>query len=146
MITGEHSAEIAAAQDEVFRVLADVEAYPQWQSTVKEVTVLRSDDDGRPLLVESRNDAKVKTLCLVLRYEYDVPRRIAWRYEDGDVKDITGSYELEAMGAGACRVTYRLSVDPGRRLGLLLRGPLVDQVRNHIMRGTLEDLQRHVGG
>jgi ribosome-associated toxin RatA of RatAB toxin-antitoxin module len=143
LISGERSVEVAAAPSAVWAVLSDIEAYPQWQTTVKDVRVLESDEEGRPVLVESRNDAKVKTLRLVLRYAYEAEREISWRYEEGDVKDLHGSYVLEDLGART-RVTYRLDVDPGRRLGLLLRGPLVDQVRDRILGGTLDELAGRV--
>ncbi|WP_255450678.1 hypothetical protein [Conexibacter sp. W3-3-2] len=37
---------------------------------------------------------------------------------------------------------YDLAVDPGRTLGLLARGPVVDQVRNRVLDGTLDALAR----
>jgi len=38
----------------------------------------------------------------------------------------------------------RLDVAPGRRLGLLLRGPLVDKVRDYLMGTTLQELKATV--
>jgi ribosome-associated toxin RatA of RatAB toxin-antitoxin module len=143
LISGERSVDVPADPSAVWDVLVDVGAYAQWQGTVREVKVLERDDEGRPALVESRNDAKVKTLRLVLRYAYEDGREISWRYEDGDVKDLHGSYVLEDLG-GSTRVTYALEVDPGRRLGLLLRGPVVDQIRDRILNGTLDELAGRV--
>ena len=35
----------------------------------------------------------------------------------------TGSWRLEDLGEGRTRATYTLDSDPGRVLGMLLRGP-----------------------
>jgi hypothetical protein len=114
-------------------------------SLVKHAQTKETDDRGRPVLVESDNDAKVKTVRVVLRYAYDEGRAVSWHSESGDVRALDGILEVTAAGDGRSRVTYRLSVDPGRRLGLLLRGPLVDQVRDRILGGTLADLRGRLG-
>ena len=63
------------------------------------------------------------TVKATLRFSYDEPSGIDWVQEKGDVKSLEGYWRFEALGADKTRATYGLVVDPGRMLGMLLRGP-----------------------
>jgi ribosome-associated toxin RatA of RatAB toxin-antitoxin module len=86
----------------------------------------------------------VRELKYRLRYNHEPPGRMSWTYVKGDVKDLNGEYRFEPIDGGRTRVTFRLEVDPGRRLGLLLRGPLADKVRDYVMGSTLTELKAEV--
>lgn len=143
-ITGEREIDVDAPVERVLEVLLDVAGYPRWQSDVKRADVLDRDDQGRPLVAEVVQDAKVRQVRVRVRYEHD-EHGFSWRSEEGDVKRLEGAYLLDGAGPRT-RVRYRLSVDPGGRLGLLLRGPIVDRVRDHVMDGTLVALRQYLGG
>jgi ribosome-associated toxin RatA of RatAB toxin-antitoxin module len=142
MISGEQTTEIAASPAAVFAILSDLERYPEWQEFLQRVTVKERDDDGRAVLVEAEADATVRTLRLELRCTREPPRRLAWRSEGGDLKALTGAFELTEAGPGHTRATFRLDVDPGRKLGLLLRGALAGKLRDHVLGGMLDGLRR----
>ena len=46
-----------------------------------------------------------------------------------------GWWRLEDLGDGRTRATYGLEVDPGRMLGMLLRGPVEGKVRDYLVGG-----------
>jgi ribosome-associated toxin RatA of RatAB toxin-antitoxin module len=129
MLSGEVSIEVDAPAQACFDLVAELDRYPEWQTQVREATVLERDGDGRALVVETVSDAKVRTLRYRLRYAYDPPHGMSWTYVDGDIKDLNGAYRFEPLEGGRTRVSFRLEVDPGRRLGLLLRGPIAEEVR-----------------
>ena len=83
----------------------------------------------------------MRTIRSRLRYVYEPPTRITWDQERGDVKAVHGWWRLEDLGAGRTRATYGLEVDPGRMLGLLLRGPAEGKVRDFLLDGTAEGLK-----
>jgi ribosome-associated toxin RatA of RatAB toxin-antitoxin module len=141
-ITGEQSTEIAASPEAVFAVASDLERYPEWQDFLQRVTVTERDADGRPVLVEAEADAKVTALRLVLRATRSEPTRVGWHSEGGDLKAISGAFDLAPAGDGRTRATFALEVDPGRKLGLLLRGGVADRLRDRIMSGMLDGLRR----
>jgi uncharacterized membrane protein len=146
-IRGEKSTEVAAPIDEVYAVLVDVDDYPRWQSDVKSVKVLERDDQGRPLVAEITQDAKVRTLTVRVRYTHHAPREMTWRLDGkADVKAMDGAWRLEDLGGARTRATYSLSVDPGMALGLLLRGPVEQKVTDHVLGGALESLRARLGG
>jgi uncharacterized membrane protein len=132
-INGSATAVINAPIDEVYKVAADVENSPTWQPEIKDVEVLKRDKDGNQTHVRTASDAKVKTLSSELEFSYDPPNGLSWKQKKGDVKSIEGSWTLEDLGDGTTRATYEMTVDLGRTLGLLIRGPLVDVLRGQLV-------------
>lgn len=143
-IDGSASIEIEAPIDEVYAVAADVEGSPRWQPEIKAAECIERDGEGNQVLVHMETDAKVRRLGSEIRFSYEQPGRISWVQEDGDLKSIEGSWELEDLGEGRTRVTYWLEVDLGRTLGLLIRGPLVGALRGQLVNTMPEKLKRFV--
>jgi len=141
-IDGSASIEIEAPIDEVYAVAADVEGSPRWQPEIKAAECVKRDGEGNQVLVHMETDAKVRRLGSEIRFSYERPSRISWVQEDGDLKAIQGSWELEDLGEGRTRVTYWLEVDLGRKLGLLIRGPLVGVLRGQMVDSMPEKLKR----
>jgi uncharacterized membrane protein len=141
-ITGEKTVEIDAPIERCFEIAADIENAPEWQGSLKDVEVLERDKYKRAELVETESDAKVKTVKARLRFSYEEPTRITWVQEKGDTKALKGWWDFEDLGEGRTRASYGLDVDPGRMLGMLLRGPVQDQVRNFLLGGAAEGLKK----
>src|SRR3954454_14089612 len=141
-IKGEKTVEIDAPIERCFSIAADIANAPDWQGSLKDVEVLERDDEGRAQLVETESDAKVKTVKARLRFSYEEPTGIAWVQEKGDTKSLRGWWDFEDLGEGRTRATYGLEVDPGRMLGMLLRGPVEGQVRNFLLGGAAEGLKK----
>jgi hypothetical protein len=122
-ISGSASAEIDAPLEEVWVVVEEVLAAPDWQGGLAAMLALEHDADGRPALVEAENDLKVRLIKTRVRFRYEPPTRLSWTQEKGDLKSVTGSWSLEDLGERRTRATYTLDADPGRVLGMLVRGP-----------------------
>jgi uncharacterized membrane protein len=146
IIKGERSVEIDAPVQRCFDIAADVENAPAWQGSLKRVEVLERDGDGRPVLVDTRNDAKIKEIGTQLRFSYGPPRSIRWEQTKGEVKSLHGWWTLEDLGGDRTRATYGLEVDPGRMLGMLLRGPLEAQVREFLLGNAAQGLKGQAEG
>ena len=144
MLEGRSAIEVDASPQACFDLVVGLDRYPEWQSQVRSAKVIERDGEGRPLVVETVSDARVRDIKYRLRYTHEPPGRMSWVYVDGDVKDLYGEYRFEALDDGRTKVTFELSVDPGRRLGLLLRGPLADRVRDYVMGTTLDELKAEV--
>ena len=140
MLEGDRSVEIDAPIDRVYEIAADIENAPNWQDNLKDVDVLERDAEGRPLVTETVSATKVKDVKARLRFSYDEPTGIDWVQEKGEVKSLTGQWRFEDLG-GRTRATYALQVDPGRVLGMLLRGPVQDKVRDALLSGFAEGLK-----
>ena len=142
MITGDRTVEIDAPIQRCFDIAADIEGAPKWQGSLKDVEVLSKDAEGRAEVVETESDAKVKTVKARLRFSYEEPTRITWVQEKGDTKALKGWWDFEDLGDGRTRASYGLDVDPGRMLGMLLRGPVEGQVKNFLLGGAAEGLKQ----
>src|ERR1041385_1637926 len=139
---GSASSEIEAPLQEVWAVVEDVLAAPEWEGGRDAMTALERDGDGRPLLVETENDIKVRRIVSRVRFHYQQPTRLSWTQEQGEMKCVEGSWELEDLGDGRTRATYRLDADPGRLLGMLIRGPVEAATRAIFVNGRPGELKR----
>ena len=144
-ITGSSTAEIDAPIDEVWSVVEDVLTAPDWQGGLKDMEELERDADGHVTLVESSNDAKVRTIKSTVRFSYNGPALLEWRQEKGEMKSVEGAWELEDLG-GRTRATYRLEVELGRMLGMVVRGPLIDALRGDLVNARAGELKKRVEG
>jgi uncharacterized membrane protein len=142
LIKGDRSVEVDAPIERCFEIAANIDAAPEWQGSLQDVDVLERDDEKRATLVETKSDAKVKSVRALLRFSYDEPTRIEWVQEKGETKSLRGWWEFEDLGDGRTRATYALETDPGRVLGLLLRGPAESMVKDFLLGNAAEGLKR----
>jgi ribosome-associated toxin RatA of RatAB toxin-antitoxin module len=143
-ITGSSSTEIEAPIAAAYAAAADVEASPRWQPEIKVSECLERDSDGNQVLVHMETDAKVRRLGSDLRFSYEAPNRVSWSQENGDLKSVEGSWEFEELSEGRTRAIYKIEVDLGRTLGLLIRGPLVGVLKGQLINSMPERLKRFV--
>jgi uncharacterized membrane protein len=142
MIEGSRTVEIEAPIERCFEIAANIEGAPEWQGSLQDVEVLERDEQRRAALVETKSDAKVKSVRALLRFTYQEPTRVEWVQEKGDTKSLRGWWDLEDLGGGRTRATYALEADPGRMLGMLLRGPVEGTVRDFLLGGAAEGLKK----
>jgi uncharacterized membrane protein len=146
VIKGDRSVEIDAPIERCYEIAADIENATDWQGSLRDVEVLERDANKRAVLVETESDAKVKNVKAVLRFSYDPPTGVRWVQEKGDTKSLTGSWAFEDLGGGRTKATYALEADPGRMLGLLLRGPAEGMVRDFLLGNAAEGLKEKAEG
>jgi uncharacterized membrane protein len=138
--------EIDAPLQRCYDIAADIEAAPEWQGTLEDVEVLERDAEKRAQVVETLSDATVKKVRTRLRFAYDPPGGITWEQEKGDMKWLTGSWEFTELGDDRTKAVYALRADPGRMLGMLLRGPVEGKVKEHLTKGAAEGLKTYAEG
>ena len=140
-ISGARSVEIDAPMERCYEIASDINHAPEWQGSLKDVEVLERDSEKRAVLVATESDAKVKTVKATLRFSYEPYTSIRWVQEKGDTKSLIGWWAFEELGSGRTRATYGLEADPGRMLGLLLRGPAETAVRDFLLGNAADGLK-----
>jgi ribosome-associated toxin RatA of RatAB toxin-antitoxin module len=108
----ESSITIAAPAADVMAVIADFEAYPEWNDEVKLVEILSVyEDTEQPAEVRFVLDAGAIKDDYVLEYDWVSATELHWHLVKGDMlKAMDGVYRLTPAGAGT-EVSYRLAVD-----------------------------------
>lgn len=144
MIHASHTVEIDAPRERVYEVAADVAGAVAWNPATEKVDVLEKDREGRAELVEVEADAMVKKSKSILRFSYDEPNGLSWTQEKGEVKSLDGRWELTDLDGGRTEAAYILDFDPGRMLGMLLRGPVEGKVKEFLTKGAAEGLKKHI--
>jgi hypothetical protein len=125
-------------------VVEDVATAPDWQGGLVAISPLERDEQGRPTLVETENDIKVRHVKAQVRFAYDGPTRLTWSQVKGDMKSVEGSWLLEDLGDGRTRATYTIDSDPGRILGALIRGPVESAIRGMLVNSRPGELKQRV--
>jgi hypothetical protein len=141
MIRGSCSAEVDFPIERCWALVADIEHAPEWQRTLRLIAVRERDEQGRPVICDTVNDAKLRKVRVRIRVEYEEPGRVRFIYvESDDLDDMDGGWELEALGPARTRATYSLGVDPGP-IPRFARG-LERAIRPMVMGHQAEELAR----
>lgn len=140
----ERSVVVGADVGAIMDVIADFDAYPEWVTAARVVTVLDRDEAGRGRRVRFELDAGVLTDTYVLDYDWAVDgTEVSWQLESSDLqRDQRGSYRLSQQVPGSTKVTYTLTVD--------LKIPMISQLKRRaekaITDAALLDLKKRVEG
>lgn len=134
---------IEAPAAEVMGVIAAFDDYPDWATGMREVSVVRSDDRGRPLDVRFVVDSPPIRDTFILRYDWRDERLVTWSLVPDEKSMLTamdGSYTLDPVSDVRTRVTYQLAVD----LRLPLLGMLKRKAEKVIVDTALKGLKGRV--
>src|SRR3954453_6572021 len=118
MLEGDGKIEGKASPEDCYALVLALDKYPEWQSQVRSAEVLERDGEGRPVVVETVSDARVRVIKYRRGKVHEPPHRMSWTYIDGDVKDLNGEYLFEPAGDGRTNVPFGQGGGPGRRLGV----------------------------
>lgn len=143
-ISSSASTEVNAPIDTVYRVVADAVNGRLWQPEIRHSSVLETGPGGEQVAVRSTIDLKIRTVEMVLRMTYQEPTTIAWTQEKGPMKSLVGRWELTPVDEDRTQATVHMTLDLGRALGLVIRGPLVDVLRERLVDSLPTKLKSYV--
>jgi len=133
--------EVAATPARCFALASAFEAYPDWASDVKQVTVLERDAQGRGTRVEFHVAGLGRRVRYVLDYDFsEAPDAFSWSMVEGDLlRVLDGRYAFAPVADGAS-VDYTLRVE----LAVPMPGLVKRRASGMIMGNALCDLKRAV--
>ncbi len=140
-MSGSASTEIDAPIDVVWAIVQDVESADAWQRGIDSMEALERDADGRATRCETITDARVKVFRSRVSFLYEPSTRLSWVQEQGDLKSMTGSWQLEDIGGGRTRAAYSLQADPGALLARFIKGALEQRMRAVLIDGRPAELK-----
>ena len=137
----ESSITVTATPQQVMKVIADFEAYPQWTGAVKEAKVLRTGADGRAQEVRFVLDAGAIKDTYTLDYDWDGDNGVSWTLVEADIlKAMSGSYRLLGNPDWTTRVIYQLAVD----VKIPMLGMIKRKAEKVIIDTALKELKKRV--
>jgi ribosome-associated toxin RatA of RatAB toxin-antitoxin module len=133
---------VEASPARCFEVVADIERYPEWVADLKEVHILESDDEGRPVVVSFRAAAFGRSTSYTLAYDYsNAPVEFGWVQRSGDLTDrLDGFYRFVDAPGGGTEITYQLLVE----LRVPLPGFIKRRAEGNILHAAIRDLKARV--
>lgn len=131
---------VAAPAAAVMAVIADLEAYPEWTASFRQVEVLTVHDDGRPEKARFVLDAGPIKDTYTLSYEWDDDLEVRWNLLEGSLlRELEGSYRLAEADTGT-EVTYQLTVD----VAIPMLGMMKRKAEKVIIDTALKELKKRV--
>jgi carbon monoxide dehydrogenase subunit G len=127
------STDIDAPIDDVWSIVQDVEQWPEWQDTLGSLDILERNAEGQATLCAVEFDANVTKIKMKLGCTYAVPTRTTFERVSGDLSALSGSWQLEDLGAGRTRATYQLDVNPGGVLNFFLNEERLGKLREMLV-------------
>jgi len=140
-LSGTVSTEIDAPIEAVWAIVQDVESAPAWQRGIGATDALARDEEGRATCCETLTDLKFKLFRSRLSFSYAPPDRLTWEQDQGDLKSLRGSWQLEDLGGGRTRATYTLHADPGALLSRFVKGALEEKLHAVLIEGRAAELK-----
>ena len=139
--TVRESVVIKADPDTIMDVIADFDAYRDWQPDFKSVEVLETDADGWATRVRFVLDAMIMTTTYTLAYRY-TETSMSWDLVEGEqVRKLEGSYTLEDAGDGQTNVTYQLEVDPTISVPGILKRKATKKIVDSALKGLKQRVE-----
>ncbi|MGA8332739.1 MAG: SRPBCC family protein [Mycobacterium sp.] len=130
--------EVSADATSILAIVADFEAYPQWNDGVTGLWVLARYDDGRPS--QLRLDAKFESIedSLIQAVYYPNPNQIQTVLQQGNLfKKQEQLFSVIDTGTSAL-LTVDLDVEPS----MPIPAPMVKQLANNVLDYLAENLKK----
>lgn len=121
--------------EKVYKVLSDLESYPDFMTGVEKVEIVDSKDGQ----IKARYDLNlIKKFSYTLDHKLEAPNRISWSLDSGDLLSKSdGSWELKDLG-GKTEVTYKVDVDFKVKVPGLISKKLVSSNLPSMMKSVQE--------
>lgn len=139
---------MAAGREEILAVLADVPGYPTWAKGLKNAEVVQEGPDGLVQVARFVVDSGPVKDDYTVRYSWPTDRdaesvTVAWELVAGKtLSEMTGAYDVVALGPNQCEVTYRLVVG----LRIPLPGIMKRKAEKAIIASALDGLRSRMEG
>ncbi len=119
----------------------DVADAPRWQAGLTSLTVTDHNAEGLASAADIEIDAKIRMMRAKVAFTYEPLSRLHVSQLSGDLKSIDTGWELADLGDEGTHVRYYAAVDLGR-VGLLIRGPVVERLRQQLAGARCQELQQ----
>lgn len=115
--------------EEMYRLVEDIESYPQFLPWCRSTQVLEKNDDEVKASIEIAKGALNKTFTTLNRMQKN--KIIEMRLLKGPFKHLEGFWRFDALkDAGACKISLDMDFEFESKLIALAVGPVFNQIAN----------------
>lgn len=127
----ERTALLSFSAEEMFSLVSDIEAYPQFLPGCVSARIESAEAE----LVQARLGFRIKGLneSFATQNRMIEGRRIEMKLLEGPFRRLSGVWEFLPLAEKACKVSLKLDLDFGSRLLEGTLGPLIDRAIGGIM-------------
>jgi len=131
MASLERSALLKFSAGEMYRLVGDIEAYPQFLPGCTSARIEQVEGE----VVRARLGFKVKGLSdsFATENRLEQDRRIHMQLVEGPFRQLAGAWEFIPLAEDACKVTLKLSLEFGNRVLEGTLGPWLDRAVNNLI-------------
>jgi ribosome-associated toxin RatA of RatAB toxin-antitoxin module len=127
----QRSAKVSYTVEQMFALVNDVEAYPEFLPHCRSARVLEQGERHIKARVELAKGALHKSFTTLNRLE--APSRIEMKLVDGPFRRLHGAWQFTDLGGGRTRVMLDLEFEFSNRLVALALGPIFNQLANSLV-------------
>lgn len=118
---------------EMFALVSDIEAYPQFLPWCRSATVTARSGDGDEVraTIELSKGGVEKAFTTCNRHQAN--KMIEMRLVEGPFRRLDGFWRFDALGESACKVSFDLDFEFSSRMLGLVVGPVFNQIANSLV-------------
>jgi ribosome-associated toxin RatA of RatAB toxin-antitoxin module len=133
---------IEAPLAQVQAALFEIEAYPEWLTSIKKVDVLERDSENRIIKAKLAIDAGMMKDRVSLEYDWSsAPSSLSFSLDDADLlTQMDGTYLLKAIDSDSTQVTYELTV----AVGMPVPAMMITKAQKQTIDAALKELAQRV--
>ena len=131
MKTINRSALVPYTADEMFRLVDDVQSYPEFLPWCRSARELARNEDEVQASIEVQRGALQKTFTTVNRFQKN--KIIEMRLKEGPFKHLEGFWRFDPLGENGCKVSLDLEFEFSGRLLNMTVGPVFNQIANSMV-------------
>ena len=116
---------------EMYVLVDDIDAYPEFLPWCKSATVLRRDRDEVRARIDMAKGGIHKSFTTCNRLQEN--KIIEMRLLEGPFSHLEGFWRFEALGENGCKVLLDLEFEFSNRILKMMVGPIFDQIANTLV-------------
>lgn len=125
------SALVPYSPQEMFDLVSDVDAYPQFLPWCGDAQVLDAEGDEVTARIAFAVSGVSKSFTT--RNHHTPGRRIDMRLLEGPFSDLRGHWQFDPLGDAGCKISLSLTYDFSSRVVRLVVGPVFGQIANTLV-------------
>lgn len=125
------SALVPFRAEQMFHLVDDIEAYPEFLPWCKSAVILHRDDHEVRASLELARGALSKSFTTVNRNQPG--KMIEMRLLEGPFRHLEGFWQFQSLGDDGCKVTLDMEYEFSSRILKMTVGPVFDHIANSLV-------------